>query len=83
MLVRTTNGARRPPALRLAPPARLAMGAALPNPSCDSNMPASIRPQPSNPRPDKASSSSNQPPSAANTVSRLRMIAAWEGGASR
>ncbi len=50
--------------------------------SCATIIPASISPQPSSPRDVRTSPRISQPARAANTASRLRMIAAWVGGAT-
>ena len=46
-------------------------------------MPASISPQPAQPRGVSASSRKSHPPNAAKTASRLIRIEAWAGGAWR
>ncbi len=47
------------------------------------SMPASMRPHPEMPRRSRTSPRRIQPATAANTASRLRMTAAWTGGAWR
>ncbi len=47
------------------------------------SIPASIRPHPTIPRRPSTSSRMIQPATAANTASRLRITAAWTGGACR
>ena len=47
------------------------------------SMPASMRPHPAMPRRSRTSPRRIQPATAANTASRLRMTAAWTGGAWR